>query len=194
MFGALAIKVDASDENLQSRKFFDLVLTLLQVVPMGFTLFYNFVDAKRASQDALQALRRKSEIISWASQKADKEEARDDGDGGECMVKICETMEGNCNDDPASSEIESNVDFELDALQEETNANASRYFAEEVERADKESRDAERAFEGSDGYDMGGPSTQQKQTINTVPSAALDDAADTTSVLPIVERGNFQVL
>ena len=194
MFGALAIKVDASDENLQSRKFFDLVLTLLQVVPMGFTLFYNFVDAKRASQNALQKLRRKSEIISWASQKADKEEARDDGDGGECMVKICETMEGNCNEDPASNEIERNVDFDLDALQEETNANASRYFAEEVERADEETRDAERAFEGSDCYDMDGPSTQQKQTINTAPSTALDGAADTTSVLPIVERGNFQVL
>ena len=44
------------------------------------------------------------------------------------------------------------------------------------------------------GYDMGGPSMQQKQTIITAPSAALDGKANTTSVLPIVERGNFQVL
>ena len=54
MLGALAIKVNLEGEDLQSKRLFDLALTLLQVVPAAITLLVNMYDAKTATKEALQ--------------------------------------------------------------------------------------------------------------------------------------------
>ena len=53
MLGALAMKVNLEGENWQSKKMFDLTLTLLQVVPAAITLLYNAYEGKKTAERAV---------------------------------------------------------------------------------------------------------------------------------------------
>ena len=82
MFGALAMKVNLEGEDLRSKKFFDLALTLLQFVPAAITLLYNMYEAKSSARKALQ-----KRIISK------KEDASEEGDM--TLEKNIDEEEGN---------------------------------------------------------------------------------------------------
>ena len=50
-------------EDLQSKGYFDIVLSLLQVLPAFVILIYNFFDAREVTKEAMEAIRRGSSSL-----------------------------------------------------------------------------------------------------------------------------------
>ena len=54
-------------EDLQSKNYFDIVLSLLQVLPAFIILIYNFFDVREVTKEAMEAIRRGSSSLRRSS-------------------------------------------------------------------------------------------------------------------------------
>ncbi|GMI45787.1 hypothetical protein TrCOL_g9297 [Triparma columacea] len=60
LFAALTMKVNMDDENLQNRRYFDLILSAIQFVPVLIVTVTNFISARNAIEAAKSLLGRSS--------------------------------------------------------------------------------------------------------------------------------------
>ncbi|GMH47631.1 hypothetical protein TrRE_jg2307, partial [Triparma retinervis] len=65
LLGALALKVNLDEENLQNKGYFDLLLTCVQFVPAMISSLVNAVKARNAAREGSALLRSMSSASSW---------------------------------------------------------------------------------------------------------------------------------
>jgi hypothetical protein len=56
LFAALAMKVNMDNENLQNRRYFDLILSAIQFVPVLIVTVTNFINARNLATKAAKSL------------------------------------------------------------------------------------------------------------------------------------------
>ncbi|GMI40862.1 hypothetical protein TrCOL_g4331 [Triparma columacea] len=95
LLGALALKVNLDEENLQNKGYFDLVLTCVQFVPAMISSLVNAVKARNAAREG-SVLLMSGAASSWRGGRNESETGLDmrqvelGGEGGVELAKIIE--------------------------------------------------------------------------------------------------------